>query len=59
MLFQIENLGVIKKAEVDLDKNLTLLCGKNNTGKSYLAYEVYNFLTLKGYRVYIADFLKR
>jgi ABC-type cobalamin/Fe3+-siderophores transport system ATPase subunit len=54
MLFKIENLGVIKKVEVDLDKNLTLLCGQNNTGKSYLAYELYNFLTLKGHRVYIA-----
>jgi len=55
MKFKIENLGLIKRAEVDLDKDLILLCGHNNTGKSYLAYEIYNFLSHKeGHRAYIA-----
>ena len=35
MIFKTENLGIIKQAEVDLDKDLILLCGHNNTGKSY------------------------
>jgi predicted ATPase len=55
MIFKIENLGLIKQAEVDLDKDLILLCGHNNTGKSYLAYEIYKFLSHKdGVRAYIA-----
>lgn len=55
MIFKIENLGLIKQAEVNLDKNLILLCGHNNTGKSYLAYEIYQFLShQEGMRAYIA-----
>jgi predicted ATPase len=55
MIFKIENLGLIKHAKVDLDKDLILLCGHNNTGKSYLAYEIYKFLSHKdGVRAYIA-----
>ncbi|MEK8020995.1 MAG: AAA family ATPase [Candidatus Parabeggiatoa sp.] len=55
MIFKIENLGLIKRVEVDLDKDLILFCGHNNTGKSYLAYEIYNFLSHKeGLRAYIA-----
>ncbi|MEN8217099.1 MAG: AAA family ATPase [Pseudomonadota bacterium] len=46
MIFKIENLGIIEKAEVDLNKDLILLCGHNNTGKSYLAYGIYHWLTL-------------
>jgi hypothetical protein len=48
VIFQIENLGIIEKAEVDLNKDLILLCGHNNTGKSYLAYGIYHFLTMNG-----------
>jgi pantothenate kinase-related protein Tda10 len=47
MIFRIENLGIIGKAEVDLNKDLILLCGHNNTGKSYLAYAIYHLLTMK------------
>jgi predicted ATPase len=55
MIFKIENLGLIKQAEVDLDKELILLCGHNNTGKSYLAYEIYKFLSQQqALRAYIA-----
>lgn len=46
MIFTVENLGIIEKAEVDLSKDLILLCGQNNTGKSFLAYGIYHFLTL-------------
>lgn len=43
MKFQITNLGVVDFAEVELD-NMTLICGENNTGKTYVAYSVYGFL---------------
>lgn len=40
----IENLGLIKQAEIDLDKKFTVLCGRNNTGKTYASYVVHAFL---------------
>jgi predicted ATPase len=51
MIFKIENLGIIGKAKVDLSKDLILLCGHNNTGKSYLAYGLYHFLTFNNEQV--------
>lgn len=39
----IENIGVFKYAEYDLS-NLTIICGKNNTGKTYATYCLYGFL---------------
>ncbi len=44
MIFKVKNLGKIKEAEVDLNKDLILLTGQNNTGKTYLAYAIYGFL---------------
>lgn len=41
MKISIDNLGPIKHADIDLDKDLIILCGANNTGKTYLAYSVY------------------
>ncbi len=43
MIFKIKNLGIIDEAEVDLSKDLILLTGQNNTGKTYLAYSIYGF----------------
>lgn len=40
----IENLGIIKQAEIDLNKNYTLFCGRNSTGKTYASYVLYAFL---------------
>ncbi|CDT52032.1 hypothetical protein VCR15J2_360047 [Vibrio coralliirubri] len=37
---KIENLGPIKQADVDF-KNLTIICGKNSVGKTYLSYTYY------------------
>ena len=60
MKLQVENLGPISKAEVDLTKDFILLCGENNTGKTYLAYTIYglfpiqfsfDFLNLEDYLV--------
>ncbi len=42
MIFELENIGPIEKASIELG-NLTLICGENNTGKTYLSYGVYGF----------------
>lgn len=41
MKFKVENLGTLKKAEIDLSKDLIILAGPNNSGKTYLAYSIY------------------
>ncbi|AFM06274.1 hypothetical protein Fleli_3972 [Bernardetia litoralis DSM 6794] len=44
MILTIKNLGALKEAEIDLSKDLILLCGHNNTGKTYVAYAIYYIL---------------
>jgi predicted ATPase len=46
MKFHFENLGAIKKADIEVG-NLTVICGKNNTGKTYLSYAVWGLLNNK------------
>ncbi|WP_027002031.1 AAA family ATPase [Hugenholtzia roseola] len=41
--FELENLSVLEKAEIEIG-NLTLICGKNNTGKTYLTYAIWGLL---------------
>ncbi len=43
MKITIENLGVLKKAAFELG-DLTLICGSNNTGKTYATYALFGFL---------------
>ncbi len=43
MLFELKNIGAIKQANIELGK-LTILSGKNNTGKTYINYSIYGFL---------------
>jgi predicted ATPase len=50
-----ERLGVIKKGEVKLN-DLTLLCGPNNTGKTYAMYSLYGLLN-KDFEIHF-DFVK-
>ncbi|MBC2592836.1 AAA family ATPase [Ruficoccus amylovorans] len=45
MKFSIKNLGAIHDAELDL-ANFTVICGKNNSGKTYVTYAIYGFLKL-------------
>lgn len=45
MILNIENLGVIKQAHIDLSKKFILFCGRNNTGKTYASYVLHSFLT--------------
>lgn len=42
MKFEFDNLGPIKHGEVELGK-LTVFCGRNNTGKTYVSYLLYGF----------------
>lgn len=44
MKLKIENLGIIKSAEIDLDKKFTIFCGRNSTGKTYASYVLHAFL---------------
>ena len=43
MKVQLENIGVLKYAEFELG-DLTIICGRNNTGKTYATYSLYGFL---------------
>jgi len=41
MNINVQNLGAIKEASIDLNKKLTVFCGPNNTGKTYVSYIIY------------------
>lgn len=43
MKFKFDNLGLLDEATLEL-KDLTIICGENNTGKTYATYAVYGFL---------------
>jgi len=44
MKIKIKNLGVLKQAEFTLG-DLTIICGGNNTGKTYATYALFGFLS--------------
>ncbi len=41
MKIQIKELGAVKEATIDLSKKLTVFCGPNSTGKTYMAFVLY------------------
>ncbi len=43
--FRFRNIGPVKDAELELG-DLTIIAGRNNTGKTYIAYTLYAFLKL-------------
>jgi hypothetical protein len=43
MHFHFEKLGLLDRVDLEL-ADLTLICGENNTGKTYATYAVYGFL---------------
>ena len=43
--FTFKNIGPVKNAEMELGE-LTIIAGRNNTGKTYLAYTLYGFLAM-------------
>ncbi len=51
----VENLGVIKKAKIDLNKNFYLFVGYNNTGKTYLAQLMWNIFNYSLRKKFIED----
>ncbi|MEA5459171.1 AAA family ATPase [Arcicella sp. LKC2W] len=46
MKIQIKELGAIKEATIDLEKKITIFCGPNGTGKTYMAYVLYALTNL-------------
>jgi hypothetical protein len=44
MILKMEGLGIIKQAQIDLNKKLILFCGCNGTGKTYASYVLQAFL---------------
>ncbi len=46
MKIKLNNLGTIKQAAFEMS-DLTIVCGKNNTGKTYITYALFGFLDLK------------
>lgn len=43
MKFKFQQLGLLDDVEIDLS-DLTIICGENNTGKTYATYAIYGFL---------------
>lgn len=52
MKFTIENVGPIKKSEMVFG-DLTVLCGRNNTGKTYITYNTFNYMDAIKYFLHI------
>ncbi|MDR1888083.1 MAG: ATP-binding protein [Zoogloeaceae bacterium] len=45
MQFKFENLGLLDEADIQI-ADLTVICGENNTGKTYATYAIYGFLRI-------------
>ncbi len=54
MKIKIKNFGAIQKGEIDLTKRVTLFCGPNCTGKTYMAYLLYGLMS-EDNRIYALD----
>ena len=50
MKVKVKNLGVLKQAEFSLG-DFTIICGGNNTGKTYATYALYGFLATWRHRI--------
>ena len=51
MKISFENFGVINKGEIE-QKPLTILCGENNTGKTYAMYAMYRLLKIRSLKYF-------
>ncbi len=47
MKVNFKELGYVKNVELDLNKDLIILCGPNNTGKTYVAYAIYGLMKFR------------
>lgn len=52
MKITIQNLGILKQADFEVG-DLTVICGKNNTGKTYATYALYGFLKIWKHIIHI------
>ena len=52
---KVENLGPLAMGTLDL-ADLTVLCGENNTGKTYLTYSLYGLLKMLGTYIELPEF---
>ncbi|EDO9816171.1 hypothetical protein GZH74_001306, partial [Campylobacter coli] len=43
MKIKLKNIGMLDEAEFEVG-NITLICGENNTGKTYATYSLYGHL---------------
>ena len=43
MKITLENLGALRYGEFELG-DMTIICGENNTGKTYVTYALFGFL---------------
>ncbi|EAJ6191687.1 ATP-binding protein, partial [Campylobacter lari] len=43
MKVKLKNIGMLDEAEFEVG-NITLICGENNTGKTYATYSLYGYL---------------
>ncbi len=59
MIITVKNLGVIKKAEFDTSKKLTVFCGPNSTGKTYLFYVIYALFSNANTNGFNIDLIKK
>jgi predicted ATPase len=44
MHITVKNLGALKQASFE-PGDMTIICGRNNTGKTYATYAMYGFLS--------------
>ncbi|MDM8537803.1 AAA family ATPase, partial [Desulfobacterales bacterium HSG17] len=53
MKIKLKNLGPLQETEFEIG-DFTIICGKNNTGKTYATYATYGFFDFlnKGYSIY-------
>lgn len=56
MKFKFEHLGPIKEGEVELG-DLTIICGRNNVGKTYVSHSIWGLLNQEKFE--LRDFSKR
>lgn len=55
MKIEFKNVGLLNYAEIDLSKDLIVLTGPNNTGKTYAAYSVYGLYKFNQLDSFISD----
>ena len=58
MRFNISKIGKVRSTEIELN-DLTIICGKNNTAKTYITYTLYGFMDfIENRRFKTSDFFK-